>query len=57
MMSSFNQSESATVIEHVKIYNKNVEPSDELVEEHAQFIEMSSALKSMDTAGKNLSAS
>ena len=44
MLSSLKQSESATSIEHLKIYNMSAEPSGELIEEHAQFIEMSSAL-------------
>ena len=56
-MSSLKQSESATIIEHLKIYNKIVEPSDELVEEHAQLIELSSNLKNFDTAGKDMTAS
>ena len=56
-MSSLNQSESAKIIEHLWIYNKNVEPSDELVEEHAQLIELSSYLKNLDTAGKDMKAS
>ena len=47
MLSSLKQSESATSIEHLKIYNMSAEPSGELIEEHAQFIEMSSALKKL----------
>ena len=46
-----------TSIEHLKVYNKRVKPSEDLVEEHAQFIEMSNALNNLDTSGKNMSSS
>ena len=57
MLSSLKQSESVSSIEHLKIYNKDVEISEELVEEHAQFFEITSALKNLDTAGKDMKAS
>ena len=44
-----------TSIEHLKIYNKRIKLSEDLVEEHAQFIEMSSALKELDLQGIGMS--
>ena len=57
LICSLKLSESVTGIEQLKIYNKRFVPSEDLVEEHAQIVQMSSELKNLDSAGKNMSAS
>ena len=47
-------SESVTKIEKLAIYNYRFELGYELVEEHARFIEMSCALKSLNIIDKDM---
>ena len=57
LIGSLKQSDSLPNIEMLKVYKENASPSEQLVDEHAQFIEMSSALKIIDTGGVGMKES
>ena len=57
LIGSLKQSDSLPNIEMLKVYKENALPSEQLVDEHAQFIEMSSALKIIDTGGVGMKES